>query len=624
MKLNITGCTKEVHEGVALLAEDLSIESKSEGIPVVARRTEGNLRVYESDGSYTIEYAKETHFFRGLGLLVQALRKKHTVNIDETPQFDMNGIMVDVSRNSVMTTDTIKQILRKMAIMGLDTLMLYTEDTYEVESQPYFGYMRGRYSACEIRDCDAYAQKLGIEMVPCIQTLAHLSTALRWDKRAPLRDTDDILLVGDEKTYAFIEELIATVASMYSSKRIHIGMDEAMMLGLGRYLDQNGYRQRYDIMLEHLNRVIEITSKYGLKPMMWSDMFFRLGSKTRGYYDLESSISDDVAKSIPKEVGLVYWDYYHDDPDFYTEWIRRHKKLGTETIFAGGIWAWNGCCLNYGKTFRTTNAALAACKKEEVRQVFATIWHDNGAEVNILQTLLGMQLFAEHGYHDKLNIESLKERFHFCTGAPFEAFWDLRSLDEVPGVGEDNLATNNPSKYLLWQDPLLGLFDKHAEGHSLGQYYGELEQRFNHWKNSLPQWSLVFEVPEKMAAVLKIKAEIGLRMTEAYQQKDHQGLKGIMEEDLPSLQALVEQLRTTHRKQWFATYKPFGWEILDIRYGGVLSRIDSAKWRLQQYLAGDVPELPELEEERLSFNGREPATIIRCNQYTKIASANPF
>ena len=38
--------------------------------------------------------------------------------------------------------------------------MLYTEDTYEVDGQPYFGYMRGRYSKEEMKEIDDFAAEL--------------------------------------------------------------------------------------------------------------------------------------------------------------------------------------------------------------------------------------------------------------------------------------------------------------------------------------------------------------------------------------------------------------------------------------------------------------------------------
>lgn len=74
--------------------------------------------------------------------------------------------------------------------------MLYTEDTYEVEYEPYFGYKRGRYSTAELSELDAYAASVGIELVPCVQTLAHLNAAFRWRKYRRIQDCYDIFLSG--------------------------------------------------------------------------------------------------------------------------------------------------------------------------------------------------------------------------------------------------------------------------------------------------------------------------------------------------------------------------------------------------------------------------------------------
>ena len=42
-------------------------------------------------------------------------------------------------------------------------------------------------------------------------------------------------------------------------------MDEAHSLGRGAYMDKNGLQPKSDIMLRHLNRVVELCKKYGIK-----------------------------------------------------------------------------------------------------------------------------------------------------------------------------------------------------------------------------------------------------------------------------------------------------------------------------------------------------------------------
>ncbi len=101
--------------------------------------------------------------------------------------------MIDASRNAVYRVSEVKKILGYMALMGHNRCMLYTEDTYEIDGYPYFGYMRGRYSKEELREIDDYGYSLGIEVVPCIQTLAHLKQTLRWPYGEGMKDTQDVL-----------------------------------------------------------------------------------------------------------------------------------------------------------------------------------------------------------------------------------------------------------------------------------------------------------------------------------------------------------------------------------------------------------------------------------------------
>ena len=51
---------------------------------------------------------------------------------------------VDCSRNSVMTVEALKRWIDALSAMGYNTMTIYTEDTYEIEGHPYFGYARGR------------------------------------------------------------------------------------------------------------------------------------------------------------------------------------------------------------------------------------------------------------------------------------------------------------------------------------------------------------------------------------------------------------------------------------------------------------------------------------------------
>ena len=113
-------------------------------------------------------------------------------------EFKTLGVMVDVSRNAVMTVDAMKRFTKLLKRMGYNTLLLYMEDSYFMESDPYIGYMRARYTPEELKEIDEYAASLHMEVIPCVQTLAHTKNLLKW-RKYPM-DNADALLVGDEST----------------------------------------------------------------------------------------------------------------------------------------------------------------------------------------------------------------------------------------------------------------------------------------------------------------------------------------------------------------------------------------------------------------------------------------
>lgn len=73
--------------------------------------------------------------------------------------------MIDCSRDAVMTVDKLKNFITILAKFGYDSVQLYTEDTYEIDGEPYFGYMRGRYTKEEIRTLGKFCRKLGVELI---------------------------------------------------------------------------------------------------------------------------------------------------------------------------------------------------------------------------------------------------------------------------------------------------------------------------------------------------------------------------------------------------------------------------------------------------------------------------
>ena len=141
--------------------------------------------------------------------------------------FKRFGPMFDCSRNAVLTVSTVKQLADICADLGYKSFLLYTEDTYEVLDNPYFGYGRGRYSCEELKEIDRYTKEKGLECIPCIQTLGHLTCIFKWAVYDKLRDCHNILMPGEEGTYKLIDDMFRTLSQCISTKTVNIGLDEA-------------------------------------------------------------------------------------------------------------------------------------------------------------------------------------------------------------------------------------------------------------------------------------------------------------------------------------------------------------------------------------------------------------
>ncbi len=603
-------CFKNAHvlyNGISYVADELGMllcDANEADIVINVTETEESIvRVSVNEKSAEIVYGGgAARFFRGLCILCDMLKKgEKDFDICESPIFKTNGAMIDMSRNIVMNVRTVKQMMRKMALMGMNTFMLYTEDTYEIEGRPYFGYMRGRYTREELCELDAYAACLGIELIPCIQVLGHLAAHLAWGAASAYKDTQNVMLVGAEETYRLIDEMFKTVRACFKTRRVHIGMDETHDIGRGKYLDKNGYRAPEDIYFEHLERVINLAQENGLEPMMWSDMFFRLAGKNiEGYtdYHMLTEFSDEIKAKVPHGIKEVFWDYYQEKEEFYSANIYKHKDLfGEKPIFAGGVWTWSGYGPIFSRSVRYSAAALDACRKNGVDEIIATAWA-NGGDSSLMLALAGLAWYADYDYKGYFKLESAKACFKRACGAEYDDIIACE-LIEHPQGGDINI-----SRALLANDPLIGLVDKHIEGIDMAGYYKSVSERLANPKGELGIFKYEYDVIRCVALLLENKADFGVRLKAAYDKGDGEALKALaLECDV--IYEKTRALRDSHREAWYHENKPFGFEVCELHYGAHMSRIETAKWRINAYLDGDIDKIEELCEERLPLMGSQ-------------------
>ncbi len=554
----------------------------------------GNIFEKDFDGVYVslsgndavIGYSTKVQKARALFLLSMKVSKGETsFEISEKPVFDTCGPMIDMSRGGVMKPEAVKRYIDRVAALGLNMLMLYTEDIYELEGYPMFGYLRGRYSHAELKEMDDYAYEMGVELIPCIQTLAHLSNYIKWGEASDFAENSFVLLPGEEKTYKFIEAEIKTMRECFRSNRIHLGMDEADCLGLGKYLKKHGLEKSLDIFNSHLTRVLSIAKKYGYEPMMWSDMY--LGSDDPNYYyEPDAVIPDYALAGAPKDVEMVFWDYYHDYYDYYDKKFIQYKRMPNTVCFAGGVWTWDGFVPNFEYTLRTMEPALLCSIDHGVKTVIATMWGNGGCETDFFKAFDGLCVFSEFCYKGKkCTHEDIYAAACHIIGAGSD-YIDAVSAFHLGHMGADAIGRG-----LFYCDPLINLLCWDIDyKETVSVYQNSLSVLSKYRDHECNRYyTLIFEI-------VKIKADLVLNLQKEYKAGNKDYMLNIANNVIPDLKEKYKEFYKVFSDNWHRNYKPFGFEVYAQRFGGIDIRLDYAADRIREYCNNERKVIEELEE----------------------------
>lgn len=589
-------------EGVSRALEVLGEEyplRQGKGSPMVRfvpAEGEGALEVNRDKDSFTIKHSSVAAALRGVGAVLAGLPEVGDALSESTP-FSTLGIMLDCSRNAVMSVPYLKKWLRRLALFGYNMVMLYTEDTYALPDEPFFGFLRGAYSPEELREVDDYAAGLGIEMVGCIQTLGHLEQILKWRPYSEVKDTSSVMLVDEDKTYDLIRKMVVNFAECFRSKRIHVGMDETHDLGRGRFMDLKGYERGFDIFNRHLGRVIGICAESGLKPMIWSDMYFRLGSKSGGYYDPGSVIPEDVVTAIPEGADLVYWDYYHKKESDYLGMIERHREMGREPVMASGVWTWARLWYDRWITEAAAGACVRACRKAGLRELLFTMWGDDGGYCEYDSSLAGLAWAADVSWSEETNI--FRERFRAVCGMEYN--------DVLAGCGIEDPSLNSrsegspalPAANILWDDPLYGIH--HLSAGAAGEdTWPKALEHFNSLADKLADFERMEEPVDmahaaELSRFLAAKIDFRMQLEEAYRQDDREALESLSGR-AAQMAEMTSGMLASFRRQWYRRNKPFGFEVIEIRLGGLKERYLETARSIDELLGGKRDTILELAE----------------------------
>ena len=105
----------------------------------------------------------------------------------------------------------------------------------------------------------------------------------------------------------------------------------------------------------------------------------------------------------------------------------------------------------------------------------------------------------------------------------------------------------------------------------------------------------------KLSNVLYLKADIGVKLRNAYKNGDKKALLAHARTFRKTAKA-VKEFYETVVTLWEKERKMVGFELQDARLGGLQTRLLHAAKRVENYVKGKLPEIEELKEEILYYN----------------------
>lgn len=255
-----------------------------------------------SDSAITITAKTDVGAIRGLETLLQLTQNNATeyffpgIMVEDAPRFVWRGLMIDVSRH-FQPVGVLKRNLDAMAAVKMNVFHWHLTDDqgWRVESNVFPKLHEEAsdglyYSQEQIKDVVAYADNLGIRVIPEFDVPGHASAILTAYPELGSKDGydydierfsgvfDPTLNPTIDMTYEFLDRLFAEMSALFPDDYFHIGGDE----NEGKHWDESKaiqkFKKKHNLKTNHdlqtyFNIKLEkILNNLGKKMMGWDEI----------------------------------------------------------------------------------------------------------------------------------------------------------------------------------------------------------------------------------------------------------------------------------------------------------------------------------------------------------------
>lgn len=373
------------------------------------------------------------------------------LKINDSPRFAFRALMLDPARHFLPLND-IKFFINKMADYKYNTLQLHLTDDqgWRIEIKKYpkltqVGAFReengadngpdnGYYTQDQLKELIAYAAQRHVEIIPELDIPGHTVALLasypgmgciHIDTVPKIigKTTDLMLCASQPEVYEMYRDIIAEVAALFPSKKIHLGGDESAIeknwakcsrcRGL---MEELGYTKPGELMNYFFEKILSYVSENKKETILWCENDnIRMPASTYLFdypkdvtlvswragltplcLDLTERYSNPIILAPGEYAYLDYPQYKGDFPEF-NNWGMPVTTLEKVYQFDPG----------YGRTPE---------KQKHILGVMATLWGEAIKDINRVtyMTYPRAMAFAEAGWTEMENRDwnSFKSRLY--------------------------------------------------------------------------------------------------------------------------------------------------------------------------------------------------------------------
>lgn len=317
--------------------------------------------------------------FNAIITLCQIIKKDDLccVRIDDYPDFEDRGLMIDFSRGRTPTLEVMKKIVDMIAMLKYNQLQM-AFDAIVFEYKGLEKYYEGkpvvtREYVAELQD---YCKKNMIDLVPNQNGFGHMQAWLAFEDFEDLAEcpygfyrTDECgytslwkkgtLNPYDPRSFELVDRIYGGLLPYFDSNRMNCCCDETFDLSNGEgkshaIVKEIGLTKVYT---EYMNKLHKICGKYGKRMMFWADM-----------------IMHDVSamKDMPKDAVAIVWGYEQEFP--YDVYCKNAKESGLDFYVAPGTCTWSSILGRSDNMKFTQHSAAENGKKFGAKGYLLTDW----------------------------------------------------------------------------------------------------------------------------------------------------------------------------------------------------------------------------------------------------------